>query len=158
MSFTGRELVQIYQICVYRPNVYVVCVAVVIQHTPTSCVIFSFTGWLHGVVNGRSGIFPSEYVEPVSRTEAIKLSSMVSVPKLTYSLSRLTNSKCVQTQQHCECLRSPFHPWRDFRGRRVHLTSNKHSKNFQKRLNISSRVFRSVNCDTTVRRTVGIDC
>ncbi|CAG0891501.1 unnamed protein product [Darwinula stevensoni] len=35
-------------------------------------------GWLHGVINGHSGIFPKEYVEPVSKAEAIRLSSMQS--------------------------------------------------------------------------------
>ncbi|CAG0888186.1 unnamed protein product, partial [Cyprideis torosa] len=33
-------------------------------------------GWLSGVVNGRGGVFPAEYVEPVSRSEAIRLSTM----------------------------------------------------------------------------------
>lgn len=55
-----------------------------------SCFVFIFsykTGWMFGKLDGRVGIFPADYVEPMSRIEARKISA---------SSSRHTNQQVRQ--------------------------------------------------------------
>lgn len=54
------------------------------------CFVFIFsykTGWMFGKLDGRVGIFPADYVEPMSRIEARKISA---------SSSRHTNQQVRQ--------------------------------------------------------------
>lgn len=39
----------------------------------------SVVGWMFGKLDGRVGIFPADYVEPMSRIEARKFSRVVSL-------------------------------------------------------------------------------